>query len=276
MSNISFVFFTRNEEKRIAYAIRNCIKYGDVLVLDGGSTDRTKEISESLGAKSLFRPPSDKPQVETQENFNFIKDNIKTDWIYWGYVDNIAPKTLLEKMAEISNQDKIKMVYISLYTYLWGNTNVIAHKGYTGFFFHKDFMDFSKNYIHGMGQFTGNRDQLLKLPNKDTYALKHFSTYNINKFVSGYMWYAEAEAAEKHARGEKFSVFKTLAAMLRYCWIYRRGYRSESLGLIIALSYAFSRLMTYARLYELENNITLDSIEKNYSIAKEKMLEEFN
>lgn len=276
MSNISFIIFTYNEEKRISYAIKNFIKYGEVIILDGGSTDKTKELSENLGAKFYLRPASDKAQAETQENFEFIKSKINTDWIFWGYVDNLAPKSLLDKFVEMSAQNTIKMVLTPLYTYLWGNTKHFAHKGYTQMFFHKNYIDFVDNNIHHMGRFTGGKDEILKLPNKQEFALIHFSTYNISKFVMGHLRYAGAEAFDKQKDGKRFSVIRMLAAMIRYCWIYgKSGYKNGVLGLIIMFSYAFSRFMVYAKLYELEHDITLETVEDNYGILKEKMLEEF-
>jgi hypothetical protein len=59
-----------------------------------------------------------------------------------------------------------------------------------------------------------------------------------------------------------------LAAMLRYCWIFRKSIRLGELGPIIMLNYAFSRLMTYTRLYEIEHGITINKIEENYSKEK--------
>lgn len=276
MSNITFVLFTYNEEKRIEYAIRNFVNYGDVILMDGGSTDRTQEIAENLGARFFLRPDVSKPQVETQMNFDFIKSIIKTDWIYWGYVDNIAPKTLLERLLEISRQDIYKLVHVPLYTYLWGNVRHYVQKSFSPFFFHKEFMDYQDNYIHGMGKFLGSKEQVLKLPNKPEYALRHFSTYNMHKFILGHLRYAETEAHEKWERGEKFSGMKMMAAFFRYWWIYRKSLRSGMLGVIILLSYASFRLMAYATLYELERGITLDSIEDAYSKVKEDILSEFS
>lgn len=275
-SNITFILFAYNEEKRISYVINNFIQYGDVYVLDGGSTDKTKEITESLGATFFVRPENKKPFMETEENFAFIKSIIKTDWIYWGYTDNIAPKTLVEKMVEISNQNTIKSVNIPLYTYLWGNTDNYAHKSYAPFLYHKDFIDFKDNYIHGLGKFTGNKKEQIFLEDREEFALKHFSTYNLNKFISGHLRYAETEAIQKFEKGEKFSLIKMLSAMIRYMFIYGKySYKNGTLGLLIILHYAFFRLMTYTKLYELEHNITLDSVEKNYSVLKEKMLQDF-
>ena len=65
MSNITFAIFTYNEE-RISYAVRNFIKYGDVIILDAGSTDKTREISEKLGASFFTRPKSNQPHVENK------------------------------------------------------------------------------------------------------------------------------------------------------------------------------------------------------------------
>lgn len=275
-NNITFVLFTRNEERRLPFVIRNFINYGDVIILDGGSTDKTQEIAEKMGAHFFLRPDSSQPNVETQSNFNFLKSKIKTDWIYWGYVDNIAPKLLLEKMVELSEQPKVKLVNIPLYTYLWGNTKNYAHKSYGPFLFHKDFVDFTNNYIHGLGKFTGKTDQRIFLEDREAYALKHFSTYDIHKFILGHLRYAEHEALEKYRRGEKFSTLKMLAAMMRYSYIYgKHSYKNGILGLIIVLNYAFFRLMTYTKLYEIENGITLEKIEDAYSIEKEKILKDF-
>jgi glycosyltransferase involved in cell wall biosynthesis len=275
MNNITFIIFTYNEEKRLPFVLRNFSGLGRICIMDGGSTDRTKEIAESFGASFFSRPPSAGANVETPENFNFIKTFLNTDWIYWGYADNIAPKALLDKLAEISNQDRIKQVLIPIYTYLWGNTKNYALKGYAPFFFHKDFVDFSGNHIHGIGKFTGNKDQILTLPNKEQYALKHFSAYNEVKFVSGHMRYAEVEAQEKFAAAQKFSLWRLFRAMFAYAWMFtKQGYKNGKLGVLIMLNYISYRVMAYTRLYELENNITLENIEDNYSKAKEKMLKE--
>lgn len=276
MSPITFILFAYNEEKRIAFAIRNLISYGPVLVLDGGSTDRTKEIAEELGATFHPRPASDKPNSETQQNFEFVKSLIKTDWIYWGYVDNIAPKALLEKMVNVAAENKFKKVVLPMRTFLWGNTEHAVLESHAPMLFHKDFTTFVDNHIHGMGQFTGTADQVLTLPITDEYSLRHFSTYTTEKFVAGHMRYAVAEAHEKFAAGKKFSTVRMIAAMLRYWWIYRKSLRLGRLGIITLLSYSFFRLMAYAKLYELENGISLEGIEDSYGKAKESMLDDFD
>jgi len=262
-------------ENQVALAIKNFIKYGDVFVMDGGSTDNTKAISEKMGASFFLRPSSNVAQLETVVNFDFIKSKIKTDWVYWGYADNFAPKSLLEEFSVIVNQNVYKIVQIPLYTYLWGNTDNYVSKGYSPMLFHKDFMDFSDTHIHGMGRFLGTEQQCLVLPNEEKFALRHFSAYNTHKFILGHLRYAEAEAGQKFNDGTRFSSLKMLGAMMRYLWIYRRSLKKFKLGLIVMLNYAFFRFMVYASLYEQENGLNLEKIEETYLQKRNELLREF-
>ncbi len=272
-NNISFVIFTYNEERRIAYAIRNFIKYGDVYVLDNEPTDRTKEIAEALGAKYFIRPKT-YGYIETKEIEDFVKSIIKTEWIYWGYADNAAPKSLVEKMVEIANEDKFKLVHLPLNSYLWGNTEKHIHKNRSPFLFHKDFVDFSNNKIHGLGRFLGQEAQILFLEYNEKNALRHFSTYNTNKFVVAHLRYAEIEASQRFQAGERFSLFRFLKSTAQIFRGIRNLYANGKIGLIVLAHYAFFRFMVETKLYELEHQITLESIEAKYSAVKEKMLEE--
>ena len=100
-SNVTFVLFAKNEERRIVFPLKNFSEFGDVVILDGGSTDKTQELAEAMGARFLLRPNITSANVENTENLEFIKKHITTDWIYWGYVDNVAPLSLVKKMVEI-------------------------------------------------------------------------------------------------------------------------------------------------------------------------------
>src|SRR6185369_14590270 len=128
-----------------------------------------------------------------------------------------------------------------------------------------------------LGKFKGTTQQSLTLPTKDQYALLHFSTYDTEKFVMRYLSYAKVEAEVKFSTGQKFSLTRTVAAMDRYIWIFRRALLlGPRLGVIIMLNFAFSRLMTYSRLYDLENGITIERIEENYNQLKAEVLQDLN
>lgn len=278
-SNIAFILFTFNEEKRIEYPVRNFVKYGEVIVLDGGSTDRTGEIAQKYGAKFLLRPKIDVAGMEgskggvalgeTKEMLDFVLANTDKKWLFWQYVDDLAPRTLLDKLTEISRQDKYKQAIIPLYTYLWGKTVHPAIKSSVGCFFQRDAVDFTNNKIHGMGRFLGKKEEILRLPMRDDYAIRHFSLYNLNKFATSHLAYAEAEAAQKYAAGKKYSILKMFGAMARYFWLfYKDNWKNGAVGFMQALAYSYFRLLTYFSLYEKENGITLEKIEEQYVVEK--------
>jgi glycosyltransferase involved in cell wall biosynthesis len=273
MKNITFIVFAYNEEKRIEYIVKNCIKYGKVLILDGGSTDKTREISEREGATFILRPNVKSKFAENQEMYEFIKKNVDTNWIFWNFCDNLMSNSLLEKLVELSKQNKIKYVVFPLYTYLWGNTKKPAIKAKSPRFFMKDYIDFTNNHIHGMGTFLGKDDEILKLSMEEKNSVKHFSTYDLKKFIMSHLNYAEIEALEKFENGYKFSFFKMTKSIIKnFLYWYKDGYKNGLMGFMIAILYSFFQFMIFFRLYELENNLSLETIEESYAKEKEKMI----
>lgn len=272
-SNITFVLFSYNEEFRIEYVVRNLIPYGEVLVFDGGSTDRTKEVVEKFGGKYIRRIDLEAGFQETPEMFDFVMSHVKTDWVLWSYVDNLLPKALLDKMEEISKQEKYKYVYVPIDTYMWGNTKHPVIRASYPNFFHKNFVDFKGNRIHGLGKFLGEKHQILHLPKNRQLAIRHYSLYDVNKFVNKHMAYAETEAKDKLEHGRKFSLLYMLGSMGKYFLLfYRYGWRAGIVGLYTAFLYVSFRLMVAVKLFELENNLSLENIEKKFALDKRDLV----
>ena len=75
--SITIVIPTLNEEKSIGSVIRGFQKLGftNILVVDGGSTDRTREIARSLGARVVVQSGKGKGQA-IQEAFSLIDSDI--------------------------------------------------------------------------------------------------------------------------------------------------------------------------------------------------------
>jgi glycosyltransferase involved in cell wall biosynthesis len=274
-SNITFVLFSYNDAHRIEHLIRNVRNYGEVVVFDDRSTDNTQQIVEGMGVKFLVRPKSTEAYLETPEVFEFVKANVSTDWIYWGYTDNLLPKTLLEKMLELSQQQKYKYVYVPIYTYLWGDTKNVMITAQYSCFYMKNYVSFAEHRIHSLGKFTGSKDEELYLPKKPEYALRHYSLYDLHKYVTAHLRYAEMEALTKHREGKKFSVWYMFGSMTKYFWLfYKQGYKAGSQGLFISLLYAFFRLMVSVKMFEIEKGLDLETIEKKFAESKAELVKE--
>ena len=79
MQDISVIILTFNEEKHIARCINSLITFTDkIFIIDSGSTDKTVEIAENLGAKVAVNPWIN---YATQFNFGIENNPFKTTWL---------------------------------------------------------------------------------------------------------------------------------------------------------------------------------------------------
>lgn len=74
---ISAVLITFNEESNIAAAIESVGWADEVIVVDSDSTDRTRAIAESMGARVIVRPW---PGFSEQKQF--AVDAARNDWVF--------------------------------------------------------------------------------------------------------------------------------------------------------------------------------------------------
>jgi glycosyltransferase involved in cell wall biosynthesis len=277
MKNITFILFSYNDAHRIEYVIKNVLPYGEVIVFDDHSTDTTQAIVEKMGVPFIVRPKTKQPFIETEETFLFVKQHIKTPWLYWGWTDNLLTKNLLEKMVELSNQSRYVRIFLPVYTYMWGNINKPMMKAKYGCFFMPEHISFKGNYIHHFGETLGGRDKEFALPYDEDAAIYHFSLYNMEKFVIGHLRYANEEANYKLQSGSrKFSLFYTFGSMFNYFRLFylNGGWKMGMIGFLNGLLFMFSRLMVATRMYELEHGITLEQQEAEYRKGKERILKE--
>lgn len=272
---ITFVVFARDEARRIRYLLRNVSGYGHILVmLDDRTTDDTERIAKEYGAEvRRFRHPG---WTEGEETVNLVLGLVKTDWVYWAYVDELLGKPLLEKMRELAAQEKYKVVWMRRKNYHYGGVNL--ENGYTLRFFKKGTIDFTGNQIGRFGKIMVPQEEVLWLPNRDEYAVHHFSTYDLAKFEQGHSLYSTEEAKANLALGRHFSGLKLIGKpiyfFLKYMIVggaWRWGWR----GFIIALQYCFYFVNIQAKMWEREHGVSLGSIEAAYDTLKEKLLEDF-
>lgn len=98
MNDITAVILTKNEELNIKRCICSVVNFVDrIVVVDSGSTDRTREIAGQLGAEIY-----EHPFKHYADQFNWALDNtaIKTTWVYRIDADEAVPEKLREEIIE--------------------------------------------------------------------------------------------------------------------------------------------------------------------------------
>lgn len=99
MNNITAVILTKNEELNIARCINSIKDLADrICVVDSGSTDKTIEIAEDLGAEIFLHEPFE--HYASQFNWALDNLNIKTTWVYRIDADEVVTPELASEISE--------------------------------------------------------------------------------------------------------------------------------------------------------------------------------
>ncbi len=100
---LSAVIIAQDEEDCIAKAVQSCLPFADeIVVVDGGSCDRTVEIARQMGAVVYHNPW---PGYAAQRNF--AADKAKHDWIFFIDADEIAGKELGNTISRWKQQSSL-------------------------------------------------------------------------------------------------------------------------------------------------------------------------
>jgi glycosyltransferase involved in cell wall biosynthesis len=95
MPGITATIITLNEEARIAEAIASLSCCDEVLVLDGGSQDRTREIAHERGARVIEHPWGGYSKQK-----NFAAEQASNDWILSIDADERLSMELADEIVE--------------------------------------------------------------------------------------------------------------------------------------------------------------------------------
>lgn len=272
MAEITFLVFTFNEARRLDYILRCIQPYGDIVVIDNFSADKTVEIARRYTGKVYqFKNPG---YVENEETMSFALSKANTKWVYLTYVDELLPKPLLEELVRISKQDRYDIVEIYRKNYMYGQEVYNYGKHHLRMFLPNS-VDFKGNIVHKLGHYLVSKDRVQKISATDNMSIWHFSSYNSNKLESAHNRYANLEASQLHAAGKRFSGLRAIFKFIFYFWgtyVGLGGIRGGWPGLFISVQIAYFKFSIEARLWEFENNVTLESIEETYDKLKERLI----
>ncbi|MCJ7669814.1 MAG: glycosyltransferase [Dehalococcoidia bacterium] len=278
MSNITCILFTYNEERRIKYALRNLQYLGDIIIIDNYSTDRTRDIAAGYTEYIYqFKNPG---FVEHETAADFALSKVKTRWVYWAYVSDILPKSLLYKLSEISRQNSYKVVLIRRKSISYGeDTRNWGYSASSPRLFVKGSIDFHGNTIHRFGKIIVPKKEILRLPVADDLAIWQFRDYDTIKTELVHSGYVEIEARSDYEIFKKrFSSWRILVLPFKEfisSYLRHGAFRFGWTAFFNAVWRMMLRFNIEARIWELENKMTLRSVQALHASMKEELLKEF-
>lgn len=277
--NITFIIYAFNEAHRIEYPIKCYLPYGEVLIVDNFSTDGTPELAKELGARVLQYNNSPNMGIpECKEEWDVVRPHIHTEWVFWGFADEMVPQPCLELYAEIAKKNGYKIVVQKHKTMLYQPemeflpANAVIKLFKIGAL---ELMPFGE-FIHGIGRYAPHVKpaDIFFLPPIDEYSVYHFSVYTTEKLIGTHNKYSTIHAKlipEGHMGIKIF--LQPLIAFLTI-FIVQGAFKRGILGFIVAVEYSYYIFQVLAKAYENQNSITAPGIEDNFKKRKKTLLHE--
>ncbi len=248
---ISAVIIAFNEEKNIAAAVKSVSWADEILVVDSESTDETKNIAESLGAKILTK----KWQGFSRQK-QFAIDNAAFDWIFSLDADEVVSDKLETEILSLKNKPESNLATgykIPRLTFYMNRP--IRHGGwYPDWqlrFFNRRHGKWKDVLVHESVQMQKNA-RIEKLSGDILHYSIPNATYH-NRMIANR--YAPLAAEQMFTRGRRTSLLKILTAGLTaflQTYIIKLGFLDGLPGFCIARFAAHHAFLKHLLLWEMQ------------------------
>ena len=265
---LSIVVITKNEEKMITACLES-VKWADELIIfDNGSTDRTLEIAKKYTANIFSYEGQDYAELR---NLAFSKT--KGDWVLYIDADERVLTTLKEEILEVMKSSRYA-------AYAIRRTNIIlgeeVHYGP-----YKDDLMIRMVRKDAFKSWEGKIHEHLNFEGQLGYfgqSVLHLTHRNMDQIVLKSLYWSNFDAALRieahHPQMSSWRFLRILGTELFQQGIARKGFFNGTVGTIDALLQTFSMVMSYIRLWELQQGKTLE--DKYDEIDKQLVKNEFD
>ncbi|MBM3283672.1 glycosyltransferase family 2 protein [Candidatus Gottesmanbacteria bacterium] len=263
---ISAVIHTYNEEKNIERCLSSLAWVDERIIIDMGSTDRTCDKAQQFKAKIFSHPYTG--FVEPARNFGLSK--AKGDWIFIIDADEEIPKNLANRLLVETQKSSYDYYRIARKNIIFGKW--IKHTGwwpdYQVRFFRRGAVSWTEK-IHGVPLTKG---QGIDIEVSGDMHLIHYHYQGLDQYINRMNRYTTISSKDLFVSNYRFKKVQLFEMPIRefinryFIW---EGYKDGIHGLALSLLQSFSELITYLKLWELENfieeKITLAETEKIFS-----------
>ena len=257
MIKISGVIITKNAENIIADCLDSLSFCDEIVVIDNSSSDRTKEISEKMGAKVFEHEFYD---FSDMRNFGLKKAS--GEWIL--YVDSDERVTaalaadIKYKISIRQPADKYAAFRVKRKNFYFGSSkkNEWPYTERLERLFKKDKLEGWYGKLHESPKVKGDIGDL------EGYLL-HYTHRDLSSMVKKTIEWSKIEAELRLKAGHpKVTWWRFPRVMLTAffnSYIKQGGWRVGTVGLVESMYQAFSIFVTYARLWEMQEKLKISA-----------------
>lgn len=244
-SKVSLVIITLNEENNIERCIRSAPWVDDIVVVDSGSTDKTVELAESLGARVF---------VEEWRGYRLQKiratELAKYDWVLSLDADEGLSPDLNKKLQEMKTTGQLTAGGYESPRLTYHLGRWIRHGGWYPDkqirFFNRQKCKWSAGHVHE--RIEGENIQPIDQP------IYHWPFPTLSEQVQTNDEYSSLAAKDLWDQGKKFSLAKLLfkpVSKFIETYLFKRGFLDGLPGLIISVGASYSMFLKFSKLWEM-------------------------
>jgi len=243
--SLSVVIITKNEEACIGKCLESVAFAGEVVVVDSGSVDRTKEIAEAAGARVVYAPWPGDYSVQR----NRADEHARGEWVFQIDADETVSTELAGEIAGFfaSGLDRSNAaVRIPRKEIMFGKW--LRYGGFSA--------NLLRMYRRGTGTWKGKVHEHY-VTDSPVYAfadhIVHDSYESIHVFVEKYNRYSSIDAEQEFANGKPFRFYKLFLVPLERFFgrfVRHAGFRDGFHGFVAAAMIGLNYFLRYLKLWE--------------------------
>jgi (heptosyl)LPS beta-1,4-glucosyltransferase len=247
---VTVIVLTLNEELVIKRALRSVKWAGELMVVDSGSTDRTREEAREEGAVVI-----DQEWLGWARQRQTAAARARHEWVFFLDADEIVTPRLAESIRDAFSVDPDPRDGFSMdrrgdfLGVLLPNESRAAKRRSFVRIYNRRCSGWKLDDVHEEVELAGRGCPLQGV-------LLHWRGYQLDEYIPVFDRYATVEAASLHRRGVRASgSFILLRPIMRFGWLYfiRGDWRLGTRGLIHAMLKSFQEFLRYAKLWERDN-----------------------
>lgn len=242
---IAVLILTLNEETNIRECIESVAFADEVIIIDSGSTDKTCEIAENLGAKFLYHA--------MDEGFagqrNFALTQTLAEWVLFLDADERITPELAVEIKEIVQKNEQFAYNILRRNVVFGEQ--VSYGGHSPDY---SLRLYPREAIHWQG--VVHEQAQVNLPILQTKnGMLHYTYTSWDRYFFKFNQYTTLMAEQMKAKGKKARfidiILHPLAGFFRF-YIAKSGWRDGKIGFILAVFHGFYTMAKYVKLYYLQ------------------------
>lgn len=243
---ISAVVLARNEERHLPDCLRSLRWADEVLLVDSGSTDRTREIATAAGARVEVRP-----FTHFGDQRQAALEMARGEWVFFVDADERVPSELAAEVQEVvARQGPEVGWWVPRRNFFWGRE--VRHAGWAPDYqlrlLRRDKACYDRTAIvHEVARLDGPAGYL-------RFPLIHLNYDSWGEFWAKQRAYAPYEAQRRRLEGQRCRPWTFVLQPLREFWrrfVTLQGYRDGLLGLGLSVGMAGFELIVCWHLWKL-------------------------